>query len=360
MRPSAGTAAPAAAQDRSPGRRWSAPRRSPTPATGSSRTGSSRRWTGSGASPERVHERHAHQRVRADDACDRGARGPRRRRAPGRARAQAGRAPVRVAAVPGAARGAPRGTPTRARRARSTLRAGSRTWRAATAPCTSRSTRRWRAPSITRGARASSSSFLPRPSARMVQCVRSVANSPFFRYPNIRLNQINFAAEIQACAVSMTDDPSAAAPRLPAAADPVPARCEAGRAPVAHPEPGAELQLPPQSLPARGRATEHRVGRVRQHRARRPLLLRAGARARDEADLRGPWAHAAGLRAARAVRLLDAQRLPELGHGPLPVPLAPVALLGVVVPGPARDRQLEELRPTRTSGAGRSTCSTAR
>ena len=42
----------------------------------------------------------------------------------------------------------------------------------------------------------------------MVACVRSVANSPFFRYPNIRLNQINFAAEIQACAVSMTDDPT--------------------------------------------------------------------------------------------------------------------------------------------------------
>ena len=42
----------------------------------------------------------------------------------------------------------------------------------------------------------------------MVRCVRSVANSPFFRYPNIRLNQINFAAEIQACAVSMTDDPT--------------------------------------------------------------------------------------------------------------------------------------------------------
>jgi hypothetical protein len=42
----------------------------------------------------------------------------------------------------------------------------------------------------------------------MVRCVSSVANSPFFRYPNIRLNQINFAAEIQACAVSMTDDPT--------------------------------------------------------------------------------------------------------------------------------------------------------
>jgi hypothetical protein len=44
--------------------------------------------------------------------------------------------------------------------------------------------------------------------ARMVQCVRSVANSPFFRYPNIRLNQVNFAAEVEACAVSMTDDPT--------------------------------------------------------------------------------------------------------------------------------------------------------
>jgi hypothetical protein len=44
--------------------------------------------------------------------------------------------------------------------------------------------------------------------SRMVQCVRAVANSPFFRYPNIRLNQINFAAELHACAVSMTDDPA--------------------------------------------------------------------------------------------------------------------------------------------------------
>ena len=44
--------------------------------------------------------------------------------------------------------------------------------------------------------------------ARMVQVVRSVASSPFFLYPSIRLNQINFFAEIHACAVSMTGDPS--------------------------------------------------------------------------------------------------------------------------------------------------------
>ena len=43
---------------------------------------------------------------------------------------------------------------------------------------------------------------------RMVTCVRSVATSPFFRYPSIRLNQINFAAELQACAASMTEDPT--------------------------------------------------------------------------------------------------------------------------------------------------------
>ena len=42
--------------------------------------------------------------------------------------------------------------------------------------------------------------------ARLVERVRAVAYSPFFRYPNLRLNQINFAAELHACAASMTGD----------------------------------------------------------------------------------------------------------------------------------------------------------
>ncbi len=42
--------------------------------------------------------------------------------------------------------------------------------------------------------------------ALLVERVRAVAYSPFFRYPNIRLNQINFAAELHACAASMTGD----------------------------------------------------------------------------------------------------------------------------------------------------------
>jgi hypothetical protein len=42
--------------------------------------------------------------------------------------------------------------------------------------------------------------------ARIVSSVRATAYSPFFRYPNIRLNQINFAAELAASTASMTGD----------------------------------------------------------------------------------------------------------------------------------------------------------
>ena len=41
---------------------------------------------------------------------------------------------------------------------------------------------------------------------RIVETVTAVARSPFFRYPNVRLNQINFAAELHACMASMTGD----------------------------------------------------------------------------------------------------------------------------------------------------------
>ena len=44
--------------------------------------------------------------------------------------------------------------------------------------------------------------------ARIVARVRATAYSPFFRYPNIRLNQINFAAELAASTASMTGDPT--------------------------------------------------------------------------------------------------------------------------------------------------------
>ena len=71
-------------------------------------------------------------------------------------------------------------------------------------------------------------------------------------------------------------------------------------------------------------------------------------------------ADASRLGQASAARLLDPQRLPQLGHGPLPVSLAPLALLGLVLPGTARDRDLAELRGRRASDCGGSTSSTVR
>jgi hypothetical protein len=41
----------------------------------------------------------------------------------------------------------------------------------------------------------------------IASCVDSVARGPFFRYPNVRLNQINWNAELYACAASITGNP---------------------------------------------------------------------------------------------------------------------------------------------------------
>ena len=94
--------------------------------------------------------------------------------------------------------------------------------------------------------------------ARLVARVRAVAFSPFFRYPNIRLNQINFAAELHACAASMTGDATLLRrdyrSQLGRFLDGAEALGEA----VADREPRAELQLPPQpvrSAPATARTS---------------------------------------------------------------------------------------------------------
>ena len=127
--------------------------------------------------------------------------------------------------------------------------------RARTAPAHHRSTRRSRAPSTTRGARASSSTCRRRLVARMVACVRSVAYSPFFRYPNIRLNQINFAAELQACAASMTGDPTLLRRDYRRQLARFLRRREARRAAVAHPQPRARATA---STATRSSAPAHR------------------------------------------------------------------------------------------------------
>jgi hypothetical protein len=47
----------------------------------------------------------------------------------------------------------------------------------------------------------------PEVTDQIVRCVDSVARGPFFRYPSVRLNQINWNAELYACATEMTGNP---------------------------------------------------------------------------------------------------------------------------------------------------------
>jgi hypothetical protein len=47
----------------------------------------------------------------------------------------------------------------------------------------------------------------PGTAARIVRCVDSVARGPFFRYPGVRLNQLNWNAELYAYAAELTGDP---------------------------------------------------------------------------------------------------------------------------------------------------------
>ena len=81
----------------------------------------------------------------------------------------------------------------------------------------------------------------------------------------------------------------------------------------------AALPLPARARPAH--ALERRLGRVREHRARLLALLRRRRAARACARRRS--SAAARLGPARARRLLDARRLPELGHRTGLLALAP-------------------------------------
>ena len=83
----------------------------------------------------------------------------------------------------------------------------------------------------------------------------------------------------------------------------------------------AALPLP--AGPRAQRPRQPRLGRVREHRALLPALLRPGAPRRHGSALtRGPRARPA-LGTARDRRLLDPRRLPQLGHRPRVRALAP-------------------------------------
>ncbi len=105
---------------------------------------------------------------------------------------------------------------------------------------------------------------------------------------------------------------TAAGARLPALPEPLPRRRAAARAGGGESRARAALPLP--AVAAARRADQRRLGRVREHRARRLALLRRRARGGDAAPGACPAAAAAGVGAARRGRLLDTRRLSQLGH----------------------------------------------
>ena len=104
----------------------------------------------------------------------------------------------------------------------------------------------------------------------------------------------------------------------------------------AQPRPRLPLPLPAQRHPPQ--PVQPGLAGVREPHARLPARLRRRAGARDGRARRPPGGCRAGVGGARAVRLLDARRLPELGHRARLPPLAPGQEGRPGPAGPARHR----------------------
>ena len=131
----------------------------------------------------------------------------------------------------------------------------------------------------------------------------------------------------------------------------------AGRRRLAQPR--ARLPLPLPAAQAAGARPQPRQRRVREHDLPLPDLVRAGAARRHGAARAGAGAAAARLGRAHRLRLLDARRLPELGHG---LQLQALARRAAPSRSPGRGCSRSRSRPASTtrprSGSGPSTCST--
>ena len=103
-------------------------------------------------------------------------------------------------------------------------------------------------------------------------------------------------------------------------------------------EPRSRLSVQLPDHAAAGRRLQPRLGGVREHHRALPALVRPRTRRRDaRAAARRPR-RAAGLGRARAARLLDPQRLPQLGHWARPQALADRQDLRLRTAGAARHR----------------------
>ena len=122
--------------------------------------------------------------------------------------------------------------------------------------------------------------------------------------------------------------------------------------------PGIPLPLPP--APAPDPPLQHRQRGIRERDDPLHPLLRAGARRRHGADRTRAREPAARLGRAHRVRVLDARRLPELGHGLRVQALARGPHVGAGAAGPAGDRgQPRAFTRDPSWAGGRSTSSIA-
>ena len=168
--------------------------------------------------------------------------------------------------------------------------------------------------------------------------VNRCARGPFFRFPNVRLNQLNWNCELYAHAATITGNPELLVNDYRAQ---VVRFCDgiteggASRR-LTEPRPRIPLPLPP--APAADPPLQPRQRGVRERDGPLHPLLRAGARGRHGTDRTGAGEPAASLGGAHRVRVLDPRRLSELGHGLRVQALARGPHVGPGAAGPARDR----------------------
>ncbi len=186
--------------------------------------------------------------------------------------------------------------------------------------------------------------------AKIADRIHRVASSRFWRWPTMRLNQVNWYALMYAADATVTGRPGLLRRDLRAQLARFVARAQLRRR-DALPVPPARRGLRP---------LQPRFGRVREHRALAPALLQPGAARRDGPALaRGPQPGPA-LGAPRDRRLLDPRRLPQLGHRPRVRALAPGEEARARPAGADRDRaDPQPAAGERVGAVGEVRCSTA-
>ena len=120
-----------------------------------------------------------------------------------------------------------------------------------------------------------------RQSSAIADRIHRTATSSFWRWPTIRLNQINWYALLYAADATVTGNPRLLRHDLRLQIERFVAGARGSGAGGRQPRPRAALQLP--AADARGRAHEHRLGRVREHRRLVHARVRAGSARRDAA-----------------------------------------------------------------------------